>query len=72
MAEVTRLLVQIYLLVVIWLTNSNCQDEFLLIDNSEGPYYCITNSSYALSWIGETTDHNNLQSKITNINNIPV
>jgi hypothetical protein len=51
-------LVQIYLIVLTWLSSSNCHNQFFLIDNLKGVTYCVTNSTDALSWIDENTDDN--------------
>jgi hypothetical protein len=59
-------LVQIYLIVLTWLTSSNCHNQFFLIDNLKGVTYCVTNSTDALSWIDENTDDNQMSRYIPN------
>jgi hypothetical protein len=59
-------LVQIYLVVLTWLTSSNCHNQFFLIDNLKGVTYCVTNSTNALSWIDENTDDNQGKFSIKN------
>jgi hypothetical protein len=43
-----------FLLLVIHVVCSNCQNSFFIVHNLEkNEYYCITNSTYALSWLAD-------------------
>jgi hypothetical protein len=49
--EITRRYM-FFLILIINILYSNCQSSFFMVHNIEkNEYYCITNSTYALSWL---------------------
>jgi hypothetical protein len=46
----------VYLIVVVHITYSNCQRNFFTVYKyEEDEYYCVTNTTFALSWIAENS-----------------
>jgi hypothetical protein len=43
-----------FLILVINVVYLNCQSSFFMVHNlKKNEYYCITNSTYALSWLAD-------------------
>jgi hypothetical protein len=43
-----------FLILIINILYSNCQSSFFMVHNIEkNEYYCITDSTYALSWLDD-------------------
>jgi hypothetical protein len=52
--EVARRIV--LFLIVINIHHSQCQNNFFVVHNyDKDEYYCMTNSSFALSWVDDDT-----------------
>jgi hypothetical protein len=46
----------VYLIVVVHITYSNCQRNFFTVYKyEEDEYYCVTNTTFALSWNAENS-----------------
>jgi hypothetical protein len=47
----------IFLILVINVLYSNCQSSFFMVHNlKKNEYYCITNSTHALSWLADEAE----------------
>jgi hypothetical protein len=43
-----------FLILVVNVLYSNCQSSFFMVNNlKKNEYYCITNTTYALSWLAD-------------------